>query len=217
MLFFVIYVQKSRFFGVWISDQTKETTWRCHFGLWLIHICITSGAKQLLSRPDDQPSPSKGCWLLHLQSQLWRCFWIQPVGSSGCPECRLVLRYNTIVCQMHFCHKHYWHFDLNQLECLSHWGRILMMSFLSPPPGQSYHSLEGRLKVVIQPQSQQLQVGENLQLECGAVGRPIPRYQWHRNGVPVPSSTKRKLLVRKLLFLWFYWKLCVNRKQLNWK
>lgn len=77
---------------------------------------------------------------------------------------------------------------------------ILMMSPLSLPPGQSYHSLEGRLKVVIHPQSQQLQVGENLQLECGAVGRPIPRYQWHRNGVPVPSATKRKLLVRKLLF-----------------
>uniref|UniRef100_A0A671UHJ4 MALT paracaspase 1 n=1 Tax=Sparus aurata TaxID=8175 RepID=A0A671UHJ4_SPAAU len=61
--------------------------------------------------------------------------------------------------------------------------------------GQSYHSLEGRLKLVIQPQSQRLNVGENLQLECGAVGRPIPRYQWHRNGVPIPSATKRKLMI----------------------
>ncbi|KAM8760262.1 mucosa-associated lymphoid tissue lymphoma translocation protein 1 isoform 2-T2 [Acanthopagrus schlegelii] len=61
--------------------------------------------------------------------------------------------------------------------------------------GQSYHSLEGGLKLVIQPQSQRLNVGENLQLECGAVGRPIPRYQWHRNGVPIPSATKRKLMI----------------------
>uniref|UniRef100_A0A8C4I4Z4 MALT paracaspase 1 n=1 Tax=Dicentrarchus labrax TaxID=13489 RepID=A0A8C4I4Z4_DICLA len=61
----------------------------------------------------------------------------------------------------------------------------------------SYHSLEGRLRLVIQPQSQRIHVGENLQLECGAVGRPIPRYQWHRNGVPIPNATKRKLMVRK--------------------
>ncbi|XP_068577173.1 mucosa-associated lymphoid tissue lymphoma translocation protein 1 isoform X1 [Cebidichthys violaceus] len=61
--------------------------------------------------------------------------------------------------------------------------------------GQSYHSLEGRLKLVIQPQSQRLHVGETLQVECGAVGRPIPRYQWHRNGVPVPNATKRKLMI----------------------
>ncbi|CAB1321699.1 unnamed protein product [Coregonus sp. 'balchen'] len=45
--------------------------------------------------------------------------------------------------------------------------------------GLGSHSLEGRLKVVIQPQGQGLHVGDSLQLECGAVGRPIPRYQWH--------------------------------------
>ncbi|XP_075960845.1 mucosa-associated lymphoid tissue lymphoma translocation protein 1 isoform X2 [Anarhichas minor] len=61
--------------------------------------------------------------------------------------------------------------------------------------GQSYHSLEGRLKLVIQPQSQRLHIGETLQVECGAVGRPIPRYQWHRNGVPVPNATKRKHMI----------------------
>ncbi|KAK2837928.1 hypothetical protein Q5P01_015140 [Channa striata] len=61
--------------------------------------------------------------------------------------------------------------------------------------GQSYHSLDGRLKLVIQPQVKRLYIGETLQLECGAVGRPIPRYQWHRNGVPIPNATKRKLMI----------------------
>uniref|UniRef100_A0A671UH49 MALT paracaspase 1 n=1 Tax=Sparus aurata TaxID=8175 RepID=A0A671UH49_SPAAU len=61
--------------------------------------------------------------------------------------------------------------------------------------GKISQSHKGRLKLVIQPQSQRLNVGENLQLECGAVGRPIPRYQWHRNGVPIPSATKRKLMI----------------------
>uniref|UniRef100_A0A3Q0T8T8 MALT1 paracaspase n=1 Tax=Amphilophus citrinellus TaxID=61819 RepID=A0A3Q0T8T8_AMPCI len=63
----------------------------------------------------------------------------------------------------------------------------------------SYHSLDGRLKLVIQPQSQQLHVGEDLLLECGAVGRPIPRYQWHRNGVPIPNATKRKLTIAHVM------------------
>uniref|UniRef100_A0A673C4S0 MALT paracaspase 1 n=1 Tax=Sphaeramia orbicularis TaxID=375764 RepID=A0A673C4S0_9TELE len=61
---------------------------------------------------------------------------------------------------------------------------------------------KGRLKVVIQPQPQRLHGGETLQLECGAVGRPIPRYQWHRNGVPILNATKRKLVVRRRCY-WF--------------
>lgn len=63
-------------------------------------------------------------------------------------------------------------------------------------PGLSSLSTEGRLKVLIQPRPRQLMVGDTLQLECGAVGRPVPRYQWHRNGVPLPGASKRKLSVR---------------------
>lgn len=75
-----------------------------------------------------------------------------------------------------------------------------------PPPGLSYHSIDGGLKLVIQPQTQLLHIGENLQLECGAVGRPIPRYQWYRNSVPIPEATKRKLVVSRfcLFFFRFY-------------
>uniref|UniRef100_A0A6Q2YAY8 MALT paracaspase 1 n=1 Tax=Esox lucius TaxID=8010 RepID=A0A6Q2YAY8_ESOLU len=48
---------------------------------------------------------------------------------------------------------------------------------------------------------QRLLVGDTLQLECGAVGRPIPRYHWHRNGVPLlfPEASKRRLLIPYLL------------------
>ncbi|GLD74193.1 mucosa-associated lymphoid tissue lymphoma translocation protein 1-like protein, partial [Lates japonicus] len=78
----------------------------------------------------------------------------------------------------------------------SQWAQVDVLNVpMSYAPGQSYHSLEGRLKLVIQPQSQRLNVGETLQLECGAVGRPIPRYQWHRNGVPILNATKRRLMI----------------------
>eukprot|EP00064_Thunnus_orientalis_P018228 superscaffoldBa00004124_g18322 len=76
----------------------------------------------------------------------------------------------------------------------SQWAQVDVLN-VAMSYGQSYHSLEGRLKVVIQPQSQRLHVGQTLQLECGAVGRPVPRYQWHRNGVPIPGATKRKFTI----------------------
>uniref|UniRef100_A0A3P9H7X6 MALT paracaspase 1 n=1 Tax=Oryzias latipes TaxID=8090 RepID=A0A3P9H7X6_ORYLA len=76
----------------------------------------------------------------------------------------------------------------------SQWAQVDVLN-IGVSYGQSYHSLDGRLKLVVQPQSQTLHAGESLQLQCGAVGRPIPRYQWHRNGVPVPNATKRKLSI----------------------
>uniref|UniRef100_A0A7N8YG89 MALT paracaspase 1 n=1 Tax=Mastacembelus armatus TaxID=205130 RepID=A0A7N8YG89_9TELE len=80
----------------------------------------------------------------------------------------------------------------------SQWAQVDVLN-VAVSHGQSYHSLEGRLKLVIQPQSQELNIGETLQLECGAVGRPIPRYQWHRNGVPIPNATKRKLMIAHVM------------------
>uniref|UniRef100_A0A4W4HFV1 MALT paracaspase 1 n=1 Tax=Electrophorus electricus TaxID=8005 RepID=A0A4W4HFV1_ELEEL len=52
--------------------------------------------------------------------------------------------------------------------------------------------VDGRLRVVTQPKPQSLLVGDALYLECGAVGRPLPHYQWYRNGVPLKNATKRK-------------------------
>ncbi|KAL0192781.1 hypothetical protein M9458_011077, partial [Cirrhinus mrigala] len=52
-------------------------------------------------------------------------------------------------------------------------------------------------RVLIQPQPQRLLVGDLLYLECGATGRPLPQYQWYRNGVPIKKAIKRKYTVRE--------------------
>ncbi|XP_020794254.1 mucosa-associated lymphoid tissue lymphoma translocation protein 1 isoform X2 [Boleophthalmus pectinirostris] len=76
----------------------------------------------------------------------------------------------------------------------SQWAQVDVLNFASVYR-HSLSSVEGRTKVVIQPQPQQLHIGETLQLECGAVGRPIPHYQWYRNRMPIPNANKRKLVI----------------------
>ncbi|KAM4615989.1 mucosa-associated lymphoid tissue lymphoma translocation protein 1 isoform 2-T2 [Polymixia lowei] len=76
----------------------------------------------------------------------------------------------------------------------SQWAQVDVLD-VAMSYGQSYLSLEGRLKLVVQPQAQRVLVGDTLHLECGAVGKPIPRYQWNRNGVPLPNASKRKLTI----------------------
>ncbi|XP_036455117.1 mucosa-associated lymphoid tissue lymphoma translocation protein 1 isoform X1 [Colossoma macropomum] len=79
----------------------------------------------------------------------------------------------------------------------SHWAQVDVLDVM-PTYGLMSLPSEGRLRVVIQPKPQSLLVGDTLYLECGAVGRPLPHYQWYRNGVPVKNATKRKFSISYL-------------------
>ncbi|XP_072272642.1 mucosa-associated lymphoid tissue lymphoma translocation protein 1 isoform X2 [Pyxicephalus adspersus] len=54
---------------------------------------------------------------------------------------------------------------------------------------------DDKLQICNQPQPQKLLVGSRLLLECGAVGKPLPRYQWFRNGVSVTGATNRTFMI----------------------
>uniref|UniRef100_A0A4W4HF00 MALT paracaspase 1 n=1 Tax=Electrophorus electricus TaxID=8005 RepID=A0A4W4HF00_ELEEL len=73
----------------------------------------------------------------------------------------------------------------------SQWAQVDVLDVM-PSYGLMSLPSEGRLRVVTQPKPQSLLVGDALYLECGAVGRPLPHYQWYRNGVPLKNATKRK-------------------------
>ncbi|XP_065517666.1 mucosa-associated lymphoid tissue lymphoma translocation protein 1-like isoform X4 [Lathamus discolor] len=68
------------------------------------------------------------------------------------------------------------------LQCLSHSGSITGL------PGNKLH-------ICVQPQAQSLAVGDALVLECGAVGNPIPQYQWFRNGFPLANGSENVYMV----------------------
>ncbi|KAM9446393.1 mucosa-associated lymphoid tissue lymphoma translocation protein 1 isoform 1-T1 [Clarias gariepinus] len=80
----------------------------------------------------------------------------------------------------------------------SHWVQVDVLDVM-PAYGMMSIPSEGRLRVVIQPKPQSLLVGDALYLECGAVGKPLPRYQWYRNGAPLKNATKRRLSIPYLM------------------
>ncbi|XP_063815505.1 mucosa-associated lymphoid tissue lymphoma translocation protein 1 isoform X2 [Pseudophryne corroboree] len=48
-----------------------------------------------------------------------------------------------------------------------------------------------KLQICNQPQCQNLVAGDKLILECAAVGKPLPRYQWYRNGVAMLDAASK--------------------------
>ncbi|NXT75196.1 MALT1 protein, partial [Zapornia atra] len=77
----------------------------------------------------------------------------------------------------------------------SRWARLEVCD----PQDTSHGSLTGlpenRLRICVQPQTQNLTVGDALVLECGAIGNPIPHYQWFRNGFPLANGSKNIYMV----------------------
>ncbi|XP_078531019.1 mucosa-associated lymphoid tissue lymphoma translocation protein 1 isoform X2 [Lissotriton helveticus] len=64
----------------------------------------------------------------------------------------------------------------------SQWAQLEVCHVTSSCFGSMAGISDNRLDIVVQPQPQKLTVGETLVLECAATGKPLPRYQWYRNG-----------------------------------
>ncbi|KAM4808364.1 LOW QUALITY PROTEIN: mucosa-associated lymphoid tissue lymphoma translocation protein 1 [Rhinophrynus dorsalis] len=54
---------------------------------------------------------------------------------------------------------------------------------------------DNKLQICTQPEPQNLMAGDRLVLECTAVGRPLPRYQWYKNGLALKDATKKLFTV----------------------
>ncbi|XP_072429740.1 mucosa-associated lymphoid tissue lymphoma translocation protein 1 isoform X1 [Chiloscyllium punctatum] len=70
------------------------------------------------------------------------------------------------------------------------WVQLEVYNF-SAVCGRRFYTSETSLQIINQPQTQKLKVGDTLTLECTAIGIPLPRYQWIRNGLPVSNGCER--------------------------
>ncbi|NXP09793.1 MALT1 protein, partial [Thinocorus orbignyianus] len=77
----------------------------------------------------------------------------------------------------------------------SRWARLEVCDLQGSSHGDLTGLPENKLRICVQPQPQNLAVGDALILECGAVGSPVPHYQWFRNGFPLANGTKNVYMV----------------------
>ncbi|KYO28943.1 mucosa-associated lymphoid tissue lymphoma translocation protein 1 isoform X1 [Alligator mississippiensis] len=73
----------------------------------------------------------------------------------------------------------------------SRWAQLDVCDLQGASYGSWVGLPENKIHICIHPQSQSLTMGDTLVLECGAIGKPIPRYQWFRNGDPLTNGNKK--------------------------
>uniref|UniRef100_A0A8C5LSF9 MALT1 paracaspase n=1 Tax=Leptobrachium leishanense TaxID=445787 RepID=A0A8C5LSF9_9ANUR len=59
---------------------------------------------------------------------------------------------------------------------------------------------DNKLHIHTQPQAQRLLLSDRLVLECTAIGKPLPCYQWYRNGLALKDETNRMFRVSSVSF-----------------
>ncbi|KAM4638828.1 mucosa-associated lymphoid tissue lymphoma translocation protein 1-like [Amazona ochrocephala] len=77
----------------------------------------------------------------------------------------------------------------------SRWAHLEVCHLQGTPHGSLTGLPGNKLRICVQPQAQSLAVGDALVLECGAVGNPIPQYQWFKNGFPLANGSKNVYMV----------------------
>ncbi|KAJ7335249.1 hypothetical protein JRQ81_013190 [Phrynocephalus forsythii] len=78
----------------------------------------------------------------------------------------------------------------------SQWAELDVLNTQGSGCGNSLDLSEKKVHICIHPQSQILNVGEKLFLQCGAIGTPIPQYQWYKNGSLLPNGNKKVYMVQ---------------------
>ncbi|NWU99518.1 MALT1 protein, partial [Upupa epops] len=77
----------------------------------------------------------------------------------------------------------------------SRWARLDVRDLQGTSHGSLTGLPENTLRICVQPQPQTLSVGDALVLECGAIGNPVPQYQWFRNGAPLANGSRNVYMV----------------------
>ncbi|XP_072353446.1 mucosa-associated lymphoid tissue lymphoma translocation protein 1 isoform X2 [Scyliorhinus torazame] len=77
------------------------------------------------------------------------------------------------------------------------WVQLEVYNF-SAAYGRRFYTPETSLQIINQPQTQKLKIGDTLLLNCTAIGIPMPRYQWIRNGLPVSYGCERHYKISKV-------------------
>ncbi|XP_061078430.1 mucosa-associated lymphoid tissue lymphoma translocation protein 1 [Conger conger] len=89
---------------------------------------------------------------------------------------------------------------VNDQHCnsvFSNWVKVTVCDISKPhtkPPGR----WEGEPHIAVNPTSQAVQRGDRVTLQCSAFGIPAPRFQWYRNGLPLPTKNKETLQIEKV-------------------